>query len=807
MRNESVEVALPIPGEGIFHYAVPEELREGVEVGKRVLVPVRKRRELGFVVGFGEPPPDIELRDVIDVVDDSPLFDEKRLEFFRWVANYYQTSLGSVLKAAHPGGLGVRLQKNLSVTERGMEFAEGGALSEAEKSVVKTIVHSGEISQSRLEGIIEGLKNETLNSLLRRGLIQYSYALHSRPKFKVEKIIHVKNYAELVLEENKRLGETKRRMLEYLLGNRRVGYGELKEIFGDISPHINWFKKKGVVEVEERRVARDPYGSIPIKKAPPPELNLDQKKALDEITKVVREGRYDSFLLHGVTGSGKTEVYLRAIAEVIEKGREAIVMVPEISLTPLLVRRFRERFGKKVAVIHSALSEGERFDAWRMASAGEVSIAIGARSAVFTPFKNLGIVVVDEEHETSYKQDETPIYNARDLAHVLGKMMSAVVILGSATPSLETYANTLRGKTRYLSLPLRVDDRALPELSVVDMRGEEDDILSGALRRAMVENFERKRQTILFLNRRGFSSLLIKAESGEVVMCPNCTVPLTYHVKGDSAVCHFCGTAEVFGDLQAALGEGIKKVGMGTEKVERTVRRLLPEAEVARMDSDTVSGKRSLLSLYRRLEKGEIDVVVGTQLVAKGHDLPGVTLVGVISADLALGMPDFRSSERTFQLITQVAGRSGRGDEPGRVFVQTYNPESPSVGFALKQDSIGFMDREMELRRELQYPPFSKLIKLRISGRREQEAGEAARLLGERARKLLSGLKPGELKIRGPSPAPIYKIRNRFRWHMLLGSEDIGVLHKFSRALKTYADSTGLGGVRVVADVDPLSFS
>lgn len=802
--KEAIEVAIPIPNEEAFHYSVPPHLRDGIEIGKRVLVPFKNRRAMGFIVGFERPPEGITPRGIIDIVDEEPLFDEKRLRFLRWIANYYLTSLGIVLKAAHPGGLGTSLRRVLRITEKGKDLLHKDGLSDIERLILKTLSISEDVTVRKLFNVVEGVTHELLHSLRRRNLIEFGYEIHSNPRVKHEKII--------VAEENVGLGDELRKknpdrfeVLDFVVTHKRVPYTDIKGIFGDASRHIRWLRERGFIRVEREEVPRDPFSEIPVSREIPPRLTPDQEVAFRRILEAIERGRFSPFLLHGVTGSGKTEVYLRAIGEVIKRGREAIVLVPEISLTPQLVKRFRGRFGRKVAVIHSALSEGERFDAWRMARRGDVKIVIGARSAIFAPFKDVGIIVVDEEHEPSYKQEEAPPYNARDLSLVLGKMTNAIVVLGSATPSVESYANALREKFTYLSLPLRVEDRSLPEVEIVDMKREGGAIFSKRLRDEIKGNLDEKRQTILFLNRRGFSTLIICQACGDILTCPNCSITLTYHIKEDSIRCHYCGTSERFFNACKRCGAQLRRLGMGTQKIEEELRRILPDARIERMDRDSVSGKLSLLRLYERLERGEIDILIGTQMVAKGHDLPGVTLVGVISADISLGIPDFRAGERTFQLITQVAGRAGRGDEPGRVIVQTYNPDHPSIKFAVEQDSTGFLNEELLLREELGYPPFSRLVNIRFQGSVESETAEVARSAGETARRLISKLPIGSITIMGPSPSPLYRIRNRYRWQMLLRSSNVNTLHRFSKRLMGII-SRGSGRVKVSIDVDPIGF-
>jgi len=803
--DETIQVAIPIPGEEHYSYKVPEHLKEGIKLGKRVLVPFRNRKSIGFIVGYGDPPPDIKLRDIIDIIDEEPLFDSRRLDFLKWVSTYYLTSLGIVLKAAHPGGLGVSLKRLISITENGTEALDAKRLTSHETLVLNTIYNFGEITSQKLLNLVENTSNELLNSLKRRNLLKIEYELASDPKVKTEKIIVAGDGASL---ENKSLERkhAKVEILEFVLTHRRVSLTDLKEIFGNVSAHLPWLEEKEFVKIEHREISRDPFSEIDISSESPPKLTLDQDVACKKISDAVDSQKFRPFLLHGVTGSGKTEVYLRAIGEVIKKGKEALVLVPEISLTPQLVKRFRSRFGNQVTVIHSALSDGERFDAWRLASRGEVKVVIGARSAIFAPLNNIGIIIVDEEHETSYKQEEAPAYNARDLSLVLGTMTGSVVVLGSATPSVESYSNALKNRYDYLSLPLRVEDKSLPEIEVVDMKNESGAIFSDTLKQSILSNFDQGKQTILFLNRRGYSSLMICPRCGDILKCPNCSVSLTYHAGDDSIRCHMCGLCEKLTADCAKCGGQVRGLGIGTQKVEEEIKRLLPKAVVARMDRDTTSGKNKMLKLYSRLERGEIDVLIGTQMVAKGHDLPGVTLVGVISADISLGIPDFRSGERTFQLITQVAGRSGRGDHPGKVIVQTYNPDHPSIIFATAQDSKGFLEEEIKLREELLYPPFSRLVNIRFSGRFESETQGISKEAGNIARKMASKLPMGSLEILGPSPCPIYKISNRYRFQMLLKSSNAAILRSFSKRLISIISKSS-SSVRCSIDVDPFYFS
>ncbi|NIT14379.1 MAG: primosomal protein N' [Candidatus Dadabacteria bacterium] len=600
----------------------------------------------------------------------------------------------------------------------------------------------------------------------------------------------------------------KAKILEFILNNENVPYEDLKGVFGNVSGHIKWLSENGYIDVAFKEIIRDPYSRLQISNEKPPTLNIDQQMCLKEIGKAIAAKTYSPFLLHGVTGSGKTEVYLHSIQKALDEGRQALVLVPEISLTPQLVGRFKQRFGSAIAVLHSGISDSQRFDSWRHIRGGKIKIAIGARSSVFAPFNNPGIIIVDEEHEQSYKQEESPHYNARDMALVLGKIYESVVILGSATPSVETYSNTLKEKIRYLGLPLRATKSTLPEVEIIDLKKENNKVISERLKEELILNFESKNQSIVFLNRRGFSSVLVCRACGEAVECPNCSIALTYHKTGNSIKCHYCGLNESRFGRCFRCGDKLMEYGIGTQKIEEEIKKILPRAVVARMDRDEVRGKNGLLNLYNRLQGNEIDILIGTQMVAKGHDLPGVTLVGVISADMSLSIPDFRAGERTFQLITQVAGRAGRGEKKGKVLIQTLNPENSVIEFAARQDSVNFLKTELKLRSALGYPPFTRLINVKFTGKRENEVSATARLTRSLASKILGRFPLDSIKILGPSEAPLFKIKNKYRWQLLIKSENQNEIHKFMRGLqKAIRLADFPTNVVVSVDVDPLSFN
>ncbi len=800
-----VKVSVPLPTDRTYHYTVPDSFMRTVEIGKRVLVPLRNRLTMGFVVGFGDPPEGIELKQVIDVIDDKPLFDENRLKFFTWISGYYLSSLGTVLKAAYPGGMGISLNRRLKVTSKGLNSLEQGSGGKKQGKILNVVHISESITPKKLFELVDGVKFADLNRLVNKGLLEYNYRLKKlKPRY--SKFVSPNERTAKALEELKKKMPAKASVLEFVKTHGRMEADELKVISSGITSHIKWLEERGFIDVETKEVIRDPFRGMEHTPEALPDLTIEQKTALASIDKATGEGVHSTFLLHGVTGSGKTEVYMRAIDSVLKKGKEAIVLVPEISLTPQLVKRFRSRFGDKVAVIHSLLNDAERSDAWKAAINGDVKIIIGARSAVFAPFKHLGIIVVDEEHENTYKQEDRLCYNARDVAVVLGRDMGSVVILGSATPSVESYSNCQRRKFEYLTLPLRMGCGSLPEVEVVDMRKQSGPVFSSILKREIAENFERKDQTVLFLNRRGFSTFLIYEDSGEIFYCPNCSIPFTFHRADNKIKCHYCGTSEDFGFMQKTAKSPLRGLGIGTQMIEHELKNLLPDARIERMDSDSTGGKNKFLELYKRLERKEIDVLIGTQMVAKGHDLPGVTLVGVISADTSLSIPDFRSGERTFQLITQVAGRAGRGRSQGRVIVQTYNPDHPSIRFARSHDSNAFLQKEMDIRQAADYPPFCRLVGFRFSGTDENVLIETVKKIDKIVKTAISGLTPGAVVMLGPSQCPVYKIKNRFRWQMILKAKQIKLLHAFSKNL--YDDLlVHKNRIRITMDVDPVNFS
>ena len=551
----------------------------------------------------------------------------------------------------------------------------------------------------------------------------------------------------------------------------------------------------------------------PPKKIPPPDepaqrslalaLNPQQEEAFKTIHSSISDESPAVLLIHGITASGKTELYLQAISEVLARKKQAIVLVPEISLTPQAQERFAGRFGRQAILLHSRLTNSERAGAWREIHSGKINIVIGARSAIFAPLKKLGLIIIDEEHENSYKQNESPRYHARDVAIKRAQLSNALVLLGSATPSLESFYMARR-EYKLVHLTKRIDDRCLPEVEIVDMRrefsGKRHLLFSGRLMNALEEVLKIKKQAIILLNRRGYSTFLICKGCGYVVRCKHCSVSLTYHSGREVLRCHYCGHEEPLPPVCPGCNKNyIRRLGVGTQQVEKRMRQLFPYARIQRMDSDITRKRRSHIDILKRFEQREIDILIGTQMIAKGLDFPEVTLVGVISADTALNLPDFRASERTFQLLTQVAGRAGRGASPGKVIIQTYNPAHYAIRCAKMHDYISFYNKEMDFRRQLLYPPFTHFIAILLRGRNEKEVSKASAELSE----LLEERCPDTIKVLGPIPAPLPKIRGKFRYQLILKGSRPDELRALLKESLTCLHREK--GVEVVVDVDPVS--
>ena len=735
-------VSLEIALRKEFDYSIPAELAGQIDVGSRVQVPFGPRKILGVVTAVAEESGHANLKPILKVIGAQTLVTPKVLKLARWIGEYYCCAPEIALKSVLP------------------EAVRKEDAGWRERLFVRALTVSGEFPK------LPKRQQDVWN----------------------------------IIEER-----------------RELPLVELLELTKTTAATVRKLEDRGLVSIVNEISERDPYARETILPTQNIVLNPAQAQALGEITKAMdTENSSHTFLLHGVTGSGKTEIYLQALAHALEQGKGAIVLVPEISLTPQTVERFKARFssGKLqtlVAVLHSHLSAGERHDEWHKIRQGRARIVIGARSAIFAPVEPLGLIIVDEEHEQTYKQEESPRYHARDVAVMRGQMENAVVVLGSATPSMESYANCKKRKFTLLNLPERVDDQKMPHVRVVDMRQamfkeKGPPLFSPQLKEAITQRLERKEQTILFLNRRGYSTSLMCPKCGYVAECPNCSVSLTYHRIEQKLSCHICGHNAKVPNVcpnEKCKNPAIRFAGTGTQKVEEVLAKLFPKARVKRMDADTMKKKDDYRHVLGDFRAGKIDILVGTQMIAKGLHFPNVTLVGIIYADSALHQPDFRAGERTFQLLTQVAGRAGRGDVEGEVFVQAFTPFHPAIQFARRHDFVGFYEQEIEFREQLKYPPASRVALLTLKGRNEEKVKFSADHLKRELEKKLKALK--DLVIAGPAPAPLLRAENYYRYQIMLRTRAMSAL---SRELAVIVQSLTLpDDVTLAVDVDPVNLS
>ena len=800
--SEYAEVAVTLPVASRYTYRVPEHMLVRARVGSRVLVRFGTQKVTGVVVREHVSPPEgITPIDVSDVLDEEPALPIDLVDLCLWVAEYYEAPPGEALRAALPAGSGVEARGIVALTEAGRAAAEGqGAAVPPKQRVMLAKLLEGEV---RVAGL--GKQRSVVDALVSAGLVEIREHRNSaRVRLKRERVV------ELAVPLAEARAEVSRAPKRYavidLVGAREsIAVAELAKQVPGAAAVVRELAKQGLVRVTERELALDAIAiGDSMHVSPPPELTSEQAIAVAEITGALGDPRPGAFLLHGVTGSGKTEVYLRVIAEALARGRTALVLVPEISLTPQLAARFRARFGDQVAILHSGLSEQQRLGEWSRLRRGTASIAVGARSAIFAPLVNLGVIVVDEEHDGSFKQDEGVRYHARDVALVRAQRAGAVCVLGSATPSLETAAHAERGQYKRLALTERPTARPMPSVEIVDLRTYMPDgeaMLSAPLRTAIGETLAAGGQIILFLNRRGFATFVLCRACGHSFRCEHCSVSLTYHRHSDRLSCHYCNAQRrVPARCPSCNADAIERKGLGTERVAEAVAEAFPQARIARLDRDVATGAK-VEAVLSRVARREVDILVGTQMVTKGHDFPGVTLVGVLCADTGLNIPDFRASERTFQLLAQVAGRAGRGDRPGRVLIQTYRPHSHAVVSAAHHDYAAFFAAECAERQEIQYPPFGRLICIRIDGADPHEVAGTAKRIGQLA-ELVAKREVVEVDVRGPVPAPIERLRKRTRWQVWLRSPDRHALRRVARAAIAIEAASG---IRIGLDVDPVS--
>ena len=789
---------------GRLTYLVPDHLADNVRPGTRVLVPLGRRKVTAVVAQLPVARPEgIALREIEDSLDTEVVLPADVLDLAEWTAEYYLAALPEALALALGRGLVASSSRLVQLLDPTV------ARNDNERRVVELLEAAGGHADQNLlkRQMPAGHLATALRSLEAAGAVRSEERVRGpRVRARYDTVVEVVGAPGEELEATLFHRAPKRRRLwEHLLSvpGRRASMANLTGNLGNVSAQLQELEAAGLVA----KVREEVYREIAIAEEPDlrHELNPEQKEAVEKVR--TSFGRFETFMLNGVTGSGKTEVYLRLIEEVLKGGRGAMVLVPEISLTHQVVARLVARFGPIVAVLHSELGAGERWDQWRRLCRREARIAVGARSAVMAPVAELGLVVVDEEHDPAYKQSDGVRYSGRDLAVVRARQAGCPVVLASATPSLETWHNTRVGRYHELELPHRVAGRRLPRIEVVDLRGRDIVALGGLsehLARELGKNHAGGGQSLLFLNRRGWAGSLQCYRCGSTVDCDSCSVALKVHKQEDRLRCHHCDSSRPLPQLCPECGaDGLIASGLGTQRLERRVARLLPGATVARLDRDTTAAKGSSAAILQAWRNGEIDVLVGTQMVTKGHDVAGVTLVGVIQADSPLCMPDFRGAERAFQLLCQVAGRAGRGQRPGRVIVQTYRPEHPALRAAATHDYKGFAEHELEERRELGYPPHTRMTLVRFDG-----SGETAvARLSQRAAGLLESPSPSwpDLVVRGPSPSPIAKLRSRYRYQLQLRSSNASSTRLAAASLReTLEGEARKTGVRITIDVDPL---
>jgi primosomal protein N' (replication factor Y) len=781
-----------------FDYRIPEKWNLVIKPGMRVIVPFGPRMVQGFVTRLKAKSDFAKLRYIKEPMDLEPILNDELLQLGDWLTKEAMCFKISALQAMLPAAMKAKYEKVINVIED-------------KKKQLPPFIQSlfGKNDALSWKEVIEGENASLFQKEIQNGNLELVYNVKNRLNKKTVRVIksllsskELKEMASAISSHAKKQQE----LLQYFIEHQEpVPLKELLELINTSSSTVKSLVSKGALAEMDQEIYRDPYENRVFKKSNPFTLTEEQAAALKPIHEKINHDEHDVFLLYGVTGSGKTEVYLQAIASVIEKGKEAIMLVPEISLTPQTVKRFKERFGEQVAVMHSGLSVGEKYDEWRKIHRKEVKVVVGARSAVFAPFENLGLVIIDEEHESSYKQEETPRYHARDVAIERAKSYQCPVILGSATPTLESFARAKKNVYKLLTLSQRMNKNALPAVDIVDMREElrtgNRSMFSELLFTKLKDRLEKGEQTVLMLNKRGHSSFVMCRSCGLVINCPNCDISLTYHRFNDIMKCHYCGFEEGMPSVcPECESEHIRFFGTGTQKVEEELAKILPDARVIRMDVDTTSKKGSHERLLNAFGEGKADILLGTQMIAKGLDFPNITLVGVLSADTMLHLPDFRSSEKTFQLLTQVSGRAGRHQLPGEVVIQTYTPEHYSIELSALQDYDAFYEREMHLRRQSHYPPYYYVVLITVS---HEDLMKTVSVTEKITNYLGSRLNRDSIVL-GPVASPISRINNRYRYQCLIKYKREPDLNQHLRTLlEHYQKETAQNLLQISIDLNP----
>ncbi len=802
-----LEVAVGAPVSWTLTYSFDGEQK--LTPGQRLLVPLGARQVTGYLLRQTDQiPANIKIRPITDILDQTPIFPKSLIPFYRWIADYYHYPIGEVIKGGLPGGLTSQSGREVILTEAGhKELAE----ESHETTWLSELLTHKRLSPAMVRKIRKVHDKRLLLKWEKAGFIhikQLIIASTSKPKLEtcVTLINKGPSEAKLKPSEQKTLD-----LFSDLISTdeQTVPRRELTKIYKGAGRALKGLAEKKIISFTEKEIYRDPFGERPPVFEKPETLTEEQQQALAQLIPAVKEKKFKPFLLHGVTSSGKTEVYLRAAEAALDLSRSVLILVPEIALATQLEGHFFSRFGDEVAVLHSGLSRGQRFDQWQRIIRGQARIVIGARSAVFAPLANPGIIIVDEEHDSAYKQEDFLRYQARDLAILRGSQQGCPVLLGSATPSLASFQNVQQNKYALLSLSQRIMERPLPKVKIVDLRkipkvGNKPPLFSPELIQALRHNLDAQEQSIIFLNRRGFANLMICQDCGNSVQCRHCHISLTLHKKAGILACHYCGYTTKSAIICSHCGSSrVREVGFGTERVEMELQSRFPKARIARLDRDTTVQRTSYLRILKKVYRNKIDILIGTQMITKGYHFPNMTLVGIIWADAGLGMPDFRAGERTFQLLSQVTGRAGRGEKPGRVIIQTNQPDHYSITTAREHDYNAFFEKELGIRASLQFPPFTRLINLRFSGENEHQVQKAAQQIAKIARTVS---KKNSVTLLGPAPAPLSRLRNRYRWQLLLKGTNLSGLHRVAAYLQGNPQGAIRSGkVKLFIDVDPES--
>jgi len=795
-------VSLPVPLDQAFTYSLPVTLQHRVKPGARLLVPFGPRKLSGVVLRVHDEPTDVPLKDALRLIDAEPVLDGDLIALGKWISGYYCAPLGEVLRSMLPLASDIRAGKIYTLTDSGRDASRQLSIEPQAEDTVNQVIQmlaARSLSAAHIRKKVP-LADRILKSLERKGWIAVEEVQRDRDPMRAA--ASKLRIAPTGAEPHGKLPKAERELLAYLaLHPGSHNLGELEPLVSNASVAARSLARRQAVTLIPEPVF---IRAAPIRA--PHELNVSQRSAFDLIEAGIAARKFCTFLLYGVTGSGKTEVYLNAIDAALASGRGALMLVPEIALTPAVAGQFFARFGDRVAMLHSAFSDSERADQWRRIRAGGASVVVGTRSGVFAPVRNLGLIVVDEEHDASYKQEENPRYNGRDVAIVRAQAADACVVLGSATPSLESRYNASSGKYALLEMPERIGDRPMPTVKVVDMRQEfletrKHAIFSRELIEAIRERLENNEQAMILLNRRGFATFVACRSCGERIQCVNCSVTLTWHRRDQRLLCHYCGYAEKVPSVcPKCQSEHVHFMGSGSERVEDELHGEFPAAKIARLDRDTVAGKRQFEDILHNFRERNFDILVGTQMIAKGHDIPNVTLVGVVSADVGIGMPDFRAAERTFQILTQVAGRAGRGHLPGMVYMQTINPDHYAIKFAAQQDYNGFFEKELQFRRFMKYPPFSAMANILIRATKQEDALRMSTELGHHITP-----PPENMRIMGPAEAPVQRLKAEFRYQLLIKSGSRKDLNALLRKARDFAQAQKWSATALVIDVDPLT--